>query len=230
MSLLANFEPQDPPKSVINLLVAEESVMDCELLKNALNRTRHSLRITASAVSQAEVLHLMNSRCPDAALISSNLRDGPMTGLAVLREIRNSFPKVNTVVLLKSESPDIIVAAFRAGAKGVFCREQPMHLLSKCMNAVQQGQIWADSSQLRLVLDAFASERPLKLVNSHGRALLTKREIDVVKLVIDGHSNRNAAKQLGLTEHTVSNYLFKIYEKLGISSRVELVLYSLKAR
>lgn len=204
--------------------------MDCELLKSALNRTRYSLRIIASAVSQAEVLHLMNSHCPDVALISSNLRDGPLTGLAALREIHSSFPKVNTVVLLKSASPDIIIAAFRAGAKGVFCREQPMHLLSKCMNAVQQGQIWADSSQLRLVLDAFSSERPLKLVNSQGMALLTKREVDVVKLVIDGHSNRNVAQQLGLTEHTVSNYLFKIYEKLGISSRVELVLYSLKEK
>jgi two-component system nitrate/nitrite response regulator NarL len=230
MSLLINLEPEHAPKSTINLLIAEESVMDCELLRNALKRNRYSLRIIASAISQAEVLHLMNSHCPDAALISANLRDGPVAGLTVVREIHSSFPKVNTVMLLKSASPDIIIAAFRAGAKGVFCREQPMHLLSKCMNAVQQGQIWADSSQLRLVLDAFARERPLKLVNSHGKELLTKREVDVVRLVIDGHSNRSVAEQLGLTEHTVSNYLFKVYEKLGISSRVELVLYSLEGR
>ena len=63
-----------------------------------------------------------------------------------------------------------------------------------------------------------------------GRRLLTKREDDVVKLVADGLSNRNVAHKLGLTEHTVSNYLFRIYEKLGISSRVELVLYALKQK
>ena len=58
--------------------------------------------------------------------------------------------------------------------------------------------------------------------------MLTKREDEVVKLVADGLSNRNVAQKLGLTEHTVSNYLFRIYEQLGISSRVELVLYALK--
>ena len=67
-------------------------------------------------------------------------------------------------------------------------------------------------------------------MNLQGRRLLTKREDDVVKLVADGLSNRNVAHKLGLTEHTVSNYLFRIYEKLGISSRVELVLYALKQR
>ena len=71
---------------------------------------------------------------------------------------------------------------------------------------------------------------PLRLVNLQGRRLLTKREDDVVKLVADGLSNRNVAQKLGLTEHTVSNYLFRIYEKLGISSRVELVLYALKQK
>ena len=66
--------------------------------------------------------------------------------------------------------------------------------------------------------------------SSQGRRLLTKREDEVVKLVADCLSNRNVAQKLGLTEHTVSNYLFRIYEKLGISSRVELVLYALKQK
>jgi len=109
-----------------------------------------------------------------------------------------------------------------------FCREEPLQALSKCINAVNQGQIWANSKQLRSVLDAFASAAPLRLANGQGRVVLTKREIDVVKLVVDGLTNRAVAEKLGLTEHTVSNYLFRIYEKLGISSRVELVLYSLK--
>jgi two-component system nitrate/nitrite response regulator NarL len=77
-------------------------------------------------------------------------------------------------------------------------------------------------------LDAFANSPPLRLATARGRSLLTKREGDVVKLVIEGYTNRDVAEKLGLTEHTVSNYLFRVYEKLGISSRVELVLYSLK--
>jgi DNA-binding NarL/FixJ family response regulator len=170
----------------------------------------------------------MNSHPPDIALISESLQDGPFTGFGVLSELHHSFPKTSVVVLLKSASDDLIVDAFRAGARGVFCRAEPVNALCKCINAVHQGQIWANSKQLRSVLDAFASAAPLRLANSQGRVLLTKREIDVVKLVVDGHTNRDVAHKLGLTEHTVSNYLFRIYEKLGISSRVELVLYSLK--
>jgi len=68
------------------------------------------------------------------------------------------------------------------------------------------------------------------MVNPRGQTLLTKREDDVVNLVVDGLSNRETVQKLGLTEHTVSNYLFRIYEKLGISTRVELVLYALRQK
>jgi DNA-binding NarL/FixJ family response regulator len=146
----------------------------------------------------------------------------------VLSELRKCFPQTSVIVLLRSESEELIVDAFRAGARGVFCRAEPLHSLCRCIDAVHRGQVWANSSQLRSVLDAFASAAPLRLVNSKGRALLTKRELDVAKLVVDGHTNREVAHKLGLAEHTVSNYLFRIYEKLGISSRVELVLYSLR--
>lgn len=72
-----------------------------------------------------------------------------------------------------------------------------------------------------------AGGAPPRLVSSKGSTLLTKREEDVVNLVVDGCPNREVAEKLDLTEHTVSNYLFRIYDKLGISSRAELILYSL---
>ena len=65
------------------------------------------------------------------------------------------------------------------------------------------------------------------MADSHGQLLVTKREDDVVDLVVDGLSNRETAQKLGLTDHTVSNYLFRIYEKLEISTRLELALYAL---
>jgi len=202
--------------------------MDCQLLKSALTRSRSPIRVVACAVSQTEIIRSMNSHPPDIALISESLQDGPFTGFGVLSELHNSFPKTNVIVLLKSAGDDLTVDAFRMGASGVFFRAGPLHELCKCINVVHKGQIWANSRQLRLVLDSFVRAAPLRLVNSQGRVLLTKRETDVVKLVVDGHTNRDVAQKLGLTEHTVSNYLFRIYEKLGISSRVELVLYSLK--
>lgn len=212
----------------IDLLIADHSAMDCQLLRNAFRRPRLPVRVVACAVSQAEIIRSIDSHSPDVALISEGLQDGPLTGFGVLRELRDSFPKTKVVVLLKSAREDLIVDAFRSGARGVFCRAESLEKLCKCIQAVHQGQIWANSDQLRFVMDAFASAAPLRLATAQGRSLLTKREADVVKLVIEGYTNRDVAEKLGLTEHTVSNYLFRIYEKLGISSRVELVLYSLK--
>jgi len=222
--------PQQPgiEKRPIDLLIADHSPMDCQLLRNAFKRPRIPVRVIACAVSQSEIIRSIDSHSPDVALISDSLQDGPLTGFAVLRELRDSFPKTKVVVLLKSAREDLVIDAFRAGARGVFCRTEPLEKLCKCIQAVHQGQIWATSCQLRSVMDAFASAAPLRLASAQGRALLTKREGDVVKLVIEGYTNRDVAEKLGLTEHTVSNYLFRIYEKLGISSRVELVLYSLK--
>jgi DNA-binding NarL/FixJ family response regulator len=210
----------------IDVLIADGSHMDCQLLKSALTRSpRSSFRVVACAVSHDEILRSMNLHSPDVALICESLQEGPLTGFRVLRDLHNSFPRTSVIVLLKSAKKDLVVDAFRAGAEGILCRAEPLPTLCQCINAVHQGQIWANSEQLRYVLDAFVSAAPLLQVSSPERTLLTKRETDVVKLVVDGHTNREVAQTLGLTEHTVSNYLFRIYEKLGISGRVELVLY-----
>ena len=125
---------------------------------------------------------------------------------------------------------ELMVYGFCGGAKGVFCRAEAWQVLCKCIQSVHKGQIWVNSNQLQFVLDALVSATPLRMVNPRGQTLLTKREDDVVNLVVDGLSNRETAQKLGLTEHTVSNYLFRIYEKLGISTRVELVLYALRQK
>jgi two-component system nitrate/nitrite response regulator NarL len=219
---------KDKSQPQINLLIAAESVMDGQLFTNALERSRQGLKVTSCAVSRAEIANSIQANALDIALVSEALQDGPLTGFQILTELRNSSPKTRSIMLLKSDRRDLVVDAFRAGAKGVFCRTECIKFLPKCIRAVHSGQIWANSNHLDSVMEAFASAAPLRLASEKVRPLLTKREEDVVKLVVEGFSNRETSDKLGLAEHTVSNYLFKIYEKLGISSRVELVLYSLK--
>ena len=86
--------------------------------------------------------------------------------------------------------------------------------------------MWANSQDLLYVIEALDLQPPTGVLDPPEISLLTKRENDAARLVAEGHTNRAIAEKLGLTEHTVSNYLFRIYNKLGISSRVELVLYS----
>jgi DNA-binding NarL/FixJ family response regulator len=92
---------------------------------------------------------------------------------------------------------------------------------------VHLGEIFATAEQLNYLLDSVCQVPSLRVVSANGEKLLTSREEQVVALVADGLSNRDVAGELGLSEHTVKKYLFRIFEKLGISSRVELVLYAL---
>ena len=98
--------------------------------------------------------------------------------------------------------------------------------LCRCVEQVQAGQIWADSSELSEVLETFSQLAPMRVVNAEGMRLLTKRGEDVVRLLAEGLQNRDIAKEFKLSEHTIKNYLFHIFDKLGVSSRVELVLYA----
>jgi DNA-binding NarL/FixJ family response regulator len=210
----------------INLVIAVESRMDGQLLQNALEHPRQHLKVLSCAVTGTEIAESIGCHSLDIALVSESLQDGHLTGFQILNVLRTLSPKTRSIMLLKTDSCDLIVDAFRAGAKGIFCRTESLDALPKCIRAVHGGQIWANSKHLDRVMEAFASAAPLRLSDTTGRRRLTKREQDVVKLVVEGFSNRETAHKLGLTEHTVSNYLFRVYEKLGISSRVELVLYS----
>jgi DNA-binding NarL/FixJ family response regulator len=164
----------------------------------------------------------------DVALVSESLHGGTFAGFQALTELQTSFPHVRVVMLLKSAPRDLVVDAFRAGAAGVVCRTEPIGVLCKCIQTVHKGQNWINSDHLRFILEAFMSSAPLRVISATGRYLLSQRENEVANLVADGMTNREIARKLGVTEHTVSNYLFRIYEKLGVSSRVELVLYVFK--
>jgi DNA-binding NarL/FixJ family response regulator len=214
----------------IHLLVATESPMDCQLLKNTLRGFRLGVSHVSSAVTLPQVLDAVRQDKIDLALISDHFDDGEHNGLQVVEYLFLSYPKIRSVLLVTSTNRDLILEAFRSGARGVFCRVQPIQTLAKCIRVVHQGQIWANSDYLEIILQALIRTKPRRVLSAVGDSVLTKREQEVAVLLADGLSNREIAKQLGLSQHTVNNYLFKSYEKLGISSRVEMVLYVLSQR
>lgn len=120
-----------------------------------------------------------------------------------------------------------MVNAFRSGARGVFCyTHAPFRTLCKCITRIRAGQIWANTQQLQYLIEVLAQVPSLRVVSAKGVQLLTARQEQVVALVAEGLSNREVARELRLSEHTVKKYLYRIFEKLGISTRVELVLYA----
>ena len=208
---------------VIRVLVADDTRLHTQLLADALRRDG-ALEVISS--DSQELTTRPDLHSIDVLLLSSELNE-PAGGFEVLRQIHASHPDVRAVMLLDSSKPDSILEAFRAGARGVLSRQDSIETLSKCVRKVHQGQIWANSEQMGLVVEALAASPNPGPVNAQSIEQLSKREMEVVSCVAQGLTNREIAKSLGLSEHTVKNYLFRVYDKLGVSSRVELLFMTL---
>jgi DNA-binding NarL/FixJ family response regulator len=211
----------------ISVLVAEATAMSGELVAGALRRCRRNFRILGPAYNYADAVHLAKDYAPNVAVISTQLEDGPLAGFKVLNQIRAAGLATSTVMLTDVNEPDLVIDSIRGGARGVFCRRSPLKSLSKCIRTVHSGQLWFSNEQTEFVFELIMRFKPLKLKQPHQMKLLTKREAEVVRLVAEGMRNSDIARELNLVEHTVRNYIFRISEKLGLSSRVELALYGL---
>jgi DNA-binding NarL/FixJ family response regulator len=213
----------------VSLLIATPHAMSRELLIEALKR-HTCFHVVDSAITAEEAIKVACSSNIDVALISATLADGPLSGFGALRRIHECRPDVKSVILHDGREQNLVVDAFRAGARGVFSLSQSnFTALCRCVEQVHAGQIWANSSELSEVIEVFSQLAPLRVVNADGVRLLTKREEGVVQLVAEGLQNREIARELKLSEHTIKNYLFRIFDKLGVSSRVELALYAVSS-
>ena len=205
----------------IRLFVAESSPISSQLLAEALARDS-GLQVVGFSSDPSEIVRII-SACPlDMFLVSARIEEDPNRGLALLRHLRRERPGLKAVVMLDASKPEVVVQAFRSGASGVFCRNTAIQALRKCIMAVHQGQIWANSEELGFVLLALATDTPFQL-DSKRLTPLSAREKEVVRCLIEGLTNREIAQTLVISHHTVKNYMFKIFDKLGVSNRVELV-------
>jgi DNA-binding NarL/FixJ family response regulator len=211
-----------------SVLVTEASKMYCDLLSMAFLAVPDRFHVVATAFIASDILAHVRDHRPSVAIISDNLADGPLSGLRILPEVRKANPETRILLAMSSSDRELVIEAFRFGADGVFCRNSPFDMLCKSVDALAKGQIWANSKELRYVMEEFMRAPKQRKVDPTVENRMTKREGDVVRLAVEGLSNREIAAQLGLTEHTVKNYLFRVFDKLGVSNRVELVLSCLR--
>jgi DNA-binding NarL/FixJ family response regulator len=215
------------PNDRISVLIADADRMSAQLIAGGLARGKTDIQIVAISDNSSEAIREMEKHQPDIALINTRLDDGPLTGYHVLQALQNASPKTAAIMMIPISERDLVIDAFRGGARGVFCRVQSIKELSKCIRRVREGQIWANNHNLDYVLKFLTEQKPLRLVKSGGGLLqLTNREAQLVQLLAEGMSTREISQKLDVTEHTVRNYLSNIYDKLGVSSRVELALYA----
>ena len=208
---------------VVQVLVTDSGPLQSQLLTRAL-RSRREFQVSAVALQVSALHTFLQSNHADVVLIAGN----HVPDWGMLRWLRITHPKIAPVLLADSDDRELAVNALRAGARGIFLFTQdPFRMLCKCISCVSQGQVWLNNQHVSYVLDALSEVPTLRVVNANGRSLLTPREEQVVALVADGLANRQVAGELGLSEHTIKKYLLRIFDKVGVSSRVELVLYAM---
>jgi DNA-binding NarL/FixJ family response regulator len=214
----------------ITILVAGRDNLTNDTLCRSFHRHRNDFKVVGSAHTVKDFLKLVAEHQPDVALISVNLGSTPMGGIQALRELSLTHASTRSIVLLDRSDPDQVVEAFTHGARGVFCKVEDFPTLCKCVRCVYAGQVWADSTQLRWVIEALGDRDKVHIVDAKGAALLTKREEQIVRMIAEGLPNSEICTALSLSPHTVKNHLLNIYNKLGVSTRAELQLYASGSR
>jgi len=213
-------------EKTIRVLVADDTRIHTQLLADALSRGSEFEVLSSPSHSQ-DLIAFAKLHAVDVMVLSSTLDEQPLRGCDTLRELRAKNPEIRAVMLLDSSRREVILGAFRAGARGILSRHESVETLQKCIHSVYQGQIWANSQQMSFAVEALASFPTVCAVDANGLDLLSKREMDVVRSLAEGLTNREIAERLGLSQHTIKNYLFRVFDKLGVSSRLELLFMTL---
>ncbi len=206
----------------IRVLIAERSRMASQLLAESLERDS---RFQVVAVAPAtELFSLATNRKPDVAVISADFVSNTRTGLQIARDLTTHLPSIGIVILLDVPARDEVIASFRSGATGVFCRTEPVSEFCACVERVSRGEIWTSSIAAQHLLETVRSSPCYEAVEGKV-GMLSRREIQVAEAAAQGQTNKQIAVALRLSEHTVKNYLFRIFEKLGVSNRTELLFF-----
>jgi len=213
---------KDQGSALVSIVVADSTRIHTQLLADAMSKDR-GLQVVATASSSSELLAAALRVPIDVVVISHNLDNQPGHGTQVLREMRTLRPQIKGVILLEASQPEVVLDCFRAGARGIFSKQERLESLCKCIHIVHEGQIWARSDELEHALEALANSPRVCATNHEGIELLSAREQQVVQYLAGGMTNREIAKSLHLSPHTIKNYLFRIFDKLGVSSRTELL-------
>jgi len=211
----------------IRVLICDADRISSQLMASALRRSRSVFEQIELAASCEEARFLAQKCSPHVVLVSSELNGDGTTGFRLLQYLRESHPDARLIMLLRAGEPESVVQAFRGGVRGIIYRSDSFRALVKCIRSVHQGQIWASTRDMEYLLAELTRVNTPRINRSGGLALLTQRELEVTRLVAEGMKNRDIADALQVTEHTVCNYLYRMFDKLGVSSRVELILYAL---
>ncbi len=224
--------PGNTGKSKIRIVVADDHPIFrdglCKLLA-----LEEDFEVVAQAQDGRQVLDVLQQHEPDILLL--DLKMPGLDGLATLQRLQGSKNKTRVIVLTASDDKNEFVQAMKLGTSGIVLKQTATELLIKSIRKVHAGEIWLDSHTTAAVIRQFvAADEPAAPATASApqprdreRSPLSQREREIVALVAQGFKNKEMAEKMFISEQTVKNHLHNIFDKLGVSDRLELALYAI---
>ncbi len=211
--------------SPIRVIIADSQAIFRVGIRKVL-AVEDDLRVVAQAESLGQALSALGKFPADVLLFESRISPSPTEAAA---EILKRAPQVKIIVITGDLDAEQTVEYLRRGVRGIVTRAIAPDLLVKCVRKVAEGETWLDNRGVNWVIEAYRSQATL-LTSPRPKNRLSDKELLIVSGVAQGMRNKEIAREIGTSEQVIKNYLRKIYDKLGVSDRLELALYCIHHR
>lgn len=213
----------------IRVFIADAHPIVLEGLKGILNQ-QPGIQVVGEATDGMDAIDRIAQIGPDVVLL--DLKMPRVDGLTVLRSVQTRAPHSKVILFTSTDNKEDFVEAMKLGCCGILQKDASVTMIEKSIHKVHEGEIWLDSNTTAAVFRSFASpsDYPGSHVNGklpRERAQLSQREREIIVLIAQGYKNKEIAEKMFITEQTVKNHLHNIFDKLGVSDRLELALYAI---
>jgi two-component system response regulator NreC len=205
---------------MIEVLIADDHAIVRTGLRALIN-SEPSMQLVGEATGGYEAIELVGKNHPDILILDLSMPD--LDGIEVTKRIKTQFPEVCVLILTIHEDEALLKAALKAGAGGYILKHAAEAELISAIHTILRGDLYVDPSLVRRLL---TDETPPVAAQSRSAEVLTPREIEVLKLIVQGYTNRQIGEELNISVRTVESHRANLSEKLGVRSRVELVRYA----
>jgi DNA-binding NarL/FixJ family response regulator len=216
-----NIDAPVKPGSVRVILADSQAIYRVGIRK--IFAIEDDLRVVAQADSLENLRAAIERYPTDIVLMEGSLLAGTAH---VIPELLRMAPDLKLIVQTVAADENQTVELYRRGVRGIVSRSISPDLLVRCVRRIAAGETWIDNQSVSWVIEAYRAQAAA-LVNPRTQPKLSPKEMSIITCITQGKRNKEIAFQLGTTEQVIKNYLRKIYDKLGVSDRLELALYCL---
>lgn len=210
--------------SEIHVLIADGHPLVRVGVRNML-QTNPSLKVVGEVEDGDDTITETLNLLPDILLLDLTMPRLP--GLEAMRAIMSGSPKMKILLLNRVIRAQHIIEALQIGARGIVLQDRLAEDLDAAIQCVSQGGFWLGPERVESLVNALHQLVQEQASPEHKSFGLTRREVEVVRCIVDGSSNRDIAVKFGLSEETVKRHLSNIFDKIGVSTRLELALFAL---